>query len=261
MLRGSTPQGDHERDRLSGAAAQIGEDSRKLQSRMMRGDKVDANEMDRVTVNAGEIALKSKVHAIAVQLEALEQAAHAAGDGLFAAIASLFSGDFRGLGFETQVMKDGLESVTRDMDWEAQAAGLGMHVDNSKDLDDYNRERMRVRKAALARAQGQFAKMATNDRIKSFLQHGATLVKWQAFRTTCVKLAVMIGVSIVGGALGGMVMRGVGGALMSSGGVAAMEDLSIGAQVIARGSSLATETAVTSVGQTRRHPAAVPLAG
>src|SRR5439155_12059083 len=106
------------------------------------------------------------------------------------------------------------------------------------------------RKAALARAQGQFAKMAANDQIKNFLQKGATLVKWQSFRTTCVKLAVMIGVSIVGGALGGMVMRGVGGALMSSGGVAAMEDLSMGAQVIARGSSLVTETAVTSVGQT-----------
>src|SRR3954466_4005584 len=92
--------------------------------------------------------------------------------------------------------------------------------------------------------------MATNDRIKNFLQHGATLVKWQSFRTTCVKLAVMIGISIVGGALGGMVARGVGGMLMTSGGVAAMEDLSIGAQVVARGSGLVAETAVTSVGQT-----------
>jgi len=250
MLRDSTPQGDHERSRLSGAANQIDDDSRRLQSRMMRGDKVDPDEIDQVTVNAGEIALKSKVHAIAVQLEALEQAAHDAGDGFFAAIATLFSGDFRGLEFETQVMKDSLEGVTRDMDWQAQAAGLGMRVENAKDLDDYHREMMRVRKEALARAQGQFATMAANDRIKNFLSKGATLVKWQSFRTACVKLAVLIGVSIVGGALGGMVARGAGGMLMSSGGVAAMEDLSMGAQMIARGSGLVTETAVTSVGQT-----------
>ncbi|HEU4731155.1 MAG TPA: hypothetical protein VFT22_24850 [Kofleriaceae bacterium] len=249
MLRDSTTPGDHERDRLSGAAVRIDEDSRKLQRSMMRGDKVDPDEIDRVTVDAGEIALKSKVHAIAVQLEALEKAAHDAGDGFFAAIAALFSSDFRGLRFETQILKDSLESITQDMDWEAQAAGLGMHVDNAKDLDDYHRERMRVRKEALARAQGQFARMAANDRIKNFLQKGATLVKWQSFRTACVKLAVMIGVSIVGGALGGVVARGVGGMLMSSGGVAAMEDLSMGAQMIGRGFGLATDTAVTSVGQ------------
>ena len=250
MLRDSTPPGDHERSRLSGAASQIDEDSRKLQSRMMRGDKVDPDEIDQVTVNAGEIALKSKVHAIAVQLEALEKAAHDAGDGLFAAIAALFSSDFRGLEFETQVMKDSLEGVTRDMDWQAQAAGLGMRVENAKDLDDYHREMMRVRKAALARAQGQFATMAANDRIKDFLSKGATLVKWQSFRTACVKLAALIGVSIVGGAIGGMVARGVGGMMMSGAGAAAMEDLSAGAQMIARGSGLVTETAVTSVGQT-----------
>jgi len=250
MLRDSTPKGDHERDRLTGAASQIDEDSRKLQTSMMRGAKVDPAEIDRVTVNAGEIALKSKVHAIASQLEALENAANDAGDGFFAAIASLFSGDFRGLGFETQVMKDSLESITRDMDWQAQAASLGMHVENAKDLDDYNREMMRVRKAALGRAQGQFSAMAANDRIRNFLQKGATLVKWQSFRTSCVKLAVMIGVSIVGGAVGGMVARGVGGMMMTSGGVAAMEDLSMGAQVIARGSGMVAETAVTSVGQT-----------
>jgi hypothetical protein len=250
MLRDSTPPGDPERNRLCGAAIQIDEDARKLQSSLVHGDKVDPSEIDRVMVNAGEIALKSKVHAVAVQLEALEKAAHDAGDGLFAAIATLFSGDFRGLELETQVLKDSLEGVTRDMDWQAQAAGLGMRVENAKDLDDYHREMMRVRKEALARAQGQFATMAANDRIKNFLSKGATLVKWQSFRTACVKLAVLIGVSIVGGAIGGVVARGVGGMLMTSGGVTAAEDLSMGAQIIARGSGLATETAVTSAGQT-----------
>jgi hypothetical protein len=249
MLRDSTPLGDPERNRLSGAAIQIDEDARKLQSSLIRGAKVDPNEVDRVMVNAGEIALKSKVHAIAVQLEALEKAAHDAGDGLFAAIAALFSGDFRGLELETQVLKDSLEGVTRDMDWQAKAAALGLRVENAKDLDDYNREMMRVRKEALARAQGQFATMAANDRIKNFLSRGATLVKWQSFRTACLKLAVLIGVSLIGGAVGGMVARGVGGMLMTSGGVAAAEDLSMGAQIIARGSGLATETAVTSAGQ------------
>jgi hypothetical protein len=250
LLRDSTPVGDPERNRLSGAASQIDEDARKLQSSLMRGGKVDPDEIDPVMVNASEIALKSKVHAIAVQIEALEKAAHDAGDGFFAAMAALFSSDFRGLELETQVMKDSLESITRDMDWQAKAAGLGLRVENARDLDDYNREMIRVRKEALARAQGQFATMAANDRIKNFLSKGATLVKWQSFRTACVKLAALIGVSIVGGAIGGMVARGVGGMLMSGGGVAAMEGLSMGAQVIARGSGLATETAVTSVGQT-----------
>src|SRR5262249_32057532 len=108
MLRGSAQPGDHERDRLRGAATQLDWESRKLQSSMTRGDNVAPNDIDRVTVNAGEIALKSKVHAITVQLDALEKAAHDAGAGFFAAIAALFSNDFRGLEFETQFMRDGL---------------------------------------------------------------------------------------------------------------------------------------------------------
>jgi hypothetical protein len=250
MLRDSTPRGDDESNRLNSAAVHIDEDSHKLQGRMMRGEKVDPQEIDQVTVNAGEIALKSKVHAIAVQLDALEKAAHDAGDGFFATLASLFSSDFRGLEFETSFLKHNLEGITQDMDWEARAAGLGLRIENQKDADEYKRETMRVRKEGLARGQGQFAAMAANGRIKNFLEKGASLVKWQSFRTACVKLAALIGISIVGGALGGMVARGVGGMMMGSAGVAAMEDLSIGAQMVARGTGLVAETAVTSVGQT-----------
>lgn len=250
MLRDSTSLSDGERVRLSNAAGQVDDDSHKLQSRMMRGDKVDSQEIDRVTVNAGEIAVKSKVHAIAVQLESLEKTAHDAGDGLFASLASMFSSDFRGLEFETSFMRTSLEGITHDMDWQARFAGLGMRVESQKDLDDYNREMMRVRKESLGQAQGRLASMGANNRIKNFLEKGAKLVKWQQFRTACVKLAALIGVSIVGGAIGGMIARGAGGMLMSGAGVAALEDLSLGAQLVARGTGLVAETAVTSVGQT-----------
>lgn len=249
VLRESAPDGDDERKRLNSAATKLDDDSRQLQSRMIRGDKVDPEEIEKFTLNAGEISLKSKVHSITVQLAALEQAAHDADDGFWAAIASLFSGDFRALENSTSELKSSLEMVTQDMDWQAKSASLGFRVENAKDLDDYYKDQTRVRKQALATAQTRLEGLAGNNKIRDFLQKGASLVKWQSFRTACVKLAALIGVSIVGGAIGGMIARGIGGALMSSAGVATMEDLSFGAQMVARGTGLVTETVVTSAGQ------------
>jgi hypothetical protein len=54
----------------------------------------------------------------------------------------------------------------------------------------------------------------------------------------------------VGGGIGGMIARGVGG-MMGTAGVVALEDLSLGAQFVARGTGLVADTAISATGPHR----------
>ncbi|MEO8700016.1 MAG: hypothetical protein ABI867_08225 [Kofleriaceae bacterium] len=64
-----------------------------------------------------------------------------------------------------------------------------------------------------------------------------------------MQIAALIGISLVGGFVGGMIARGAAGLMMGTGGAAAMEGLSLGGTIIARGAGLVAETAIQSAGQ------------
>jgi hypothetical protein len=79
--------------------------------------------------------------------------------------------------------------------------------------------------------------------VADLLRKGAETVQWQAFRTVCVKVAVMVGVSIAAGMVGGVVARAVGSGLLRAGAAPTLAKVAGGA------SGFAVDTAATSAGQ------------
>jgi hypothetical protein len=106
------------------------------------------------------------------------------------------------------------------------------------------------RRKAVQDAKAAFLRVSKDSDISEFLKIGANTVKWQGFRTACVRIAALIGISLVGGFVGGMVARGAASLMMGAGGAAAVEGASVGGTLVVRGLGMATETAVTSAGQT-----------
>jgi hypothetical protein len=241
MMRSGVAEKDYDRRQLSNAALRLREQATAMQTRMMRGGNVPAEEIEDLQVRVEEAALDAKLIAVEFSLRQLSSAAEEAGAGLAAWIASRFSGKFRSLHDATNKIRSQVSDI-RD-EWNKAKHYADMPDDNAEVHTNAN-----LRKAVQA-AKQRFAELAKREDINEFLREGASIVKWQQFRTACVQVAALIGVSLVGGLVGGMVARGAAGLMMGTGGAAAMESLSLGGAIVARGAGLVTETATQSAGQ------------
>lgn len=241
MMRSGVGEGDYDRLQVSNTAVNLRGEATAMQTSLMRGDKVDPDAVEDLQVRAEETSLDAKLVAVEFSLHGLESAADEAGAGLAAWFAALFSSKFRNLKDATQAIRGHISDIRYEWD----------KAKRNSDMPDDSGQlhvRANLRKAVDA-AKKTFAELAKKDDINTFLKEGAKTVKWQEFRTACVKLAALIGISLVGGFVGGMVARGVAGMMMGTGGAAAMEGLSLGGTLVARGAGLVTETAVQSAGQ------------
>src|SRR5690606_38745833 len=102
---------------------------------------------------------------------------------------------------------------------------------------------------AIAASLARFAEISKNDYIAQFLREGANLVKWQAFRTACVKIATLVGISIVASAAGSAVSRMVGGMLMRSGAATTVAELGLHGRLLAGGAGVVIDAAIAGGGQ------------
>jgi hypothetical protein len=245
-MREQTATGDDDRKTLLAEGDELQARSRALQSRLIAGEDVGAVELDDFAIDSGTAALRGRVRGAQAQLDVLKAAAHSAGEGLFAALASAFSGEFGILEQATGSLHLELALVLEALKLEG-ATGV---VPGVEDRPEERRAKEQAnRRAALDRAEAEFRKLAENDRIGRFLRHGAELVAWQEFRTACVKMAAMIGVSFVASAAGAGAAGFVGRMFRASGGAASVAELSTMGRVVAGGANLVVDAGVNTIGQ------------
>jgi hypothetical protein len=241
MMRTGVGASDYDRLQVSNTAVHLRDEATAMQTKLMRGGKVDPDAIEDLQIRAEETSLDAKLVAVEFSLHGLESAADEAGVGLAAWFAALFSSEFRDLKGATQAIRDHISDIRYEWD----------KAKRNSDMPDDDAQlhvRANLRKA-VDKAKTDFDALAHKAHINRFLREGANTVKWQQFRTACVKLAALIGISLVGGFVGGMVARGVAGMMMGTGGAAAMESLSLGGAVVARGAGMVAETAIQSAGQ------------
>ncbi len=249
MMRSSVAVNDWERNKASSNVSHLDDEGLALQSRMMRGDAVSADDVEDYQVRVEEASLDSKMIAIEYALRELAYSADEAGSGLAAWLASLPSSKFRHLGEAIEAISAQVRDV-RD-NWESACKRSDMPTDEQVEaLMDEKKYTLQNRRKAVQDAKAAFMKVSQDSDISEFLRSGANTVKWQNFRSACVKIAALVGVSLVGGFIGGMVARGAASLMMGTGGATAVEGLSLGGTIVARGLGMATETVVTSAGQT-----------
>ena len=213
--------------------------ARDLSSRLMAGGAPSAAELDDLAVAAGEVALKSRLHALAVEIGGLEEAARAARDGFTGEMAASFSSDFGGLETACAMVRFRLEQIGRRMDGPQELVA-------ASDCSPEERAEVvrRSRRMALEKGRARFAELARERDLAGFLQRGARLVEAQAFRVACIKVAALVGVSLVAGAVGGMVARAAATTLTRAGAAPTLVTLARGAAFVA------TDASVSAAGQT-----------
>jgi len=252
QLRAGTDEGDTLRKGYVRQGAELQEQSVALQSRMLAGESVSAEELDQLTLQADMLALRARVRTASVQLDRLEEAAHAAGKGFTQELAASMSSDFRGVEPTCAAMRATMNLALTQMDEEMSPPTVYPGVQVGEDV----RRRQRVYDAgpkdprqSLRVAQEKFQEIAGNEEFVQFLRHGASLVEWQGFRTACIQVAALVGVGIVAGAAGGLVGDAVGGLMARAGAAESITELSLGARLVGGTANIATDAAINTAGQ------------
>ena len=240
--------GDNKRtSRLSSEAVALQDRSRQLQAQMLNGQDVDADELEDVSLKSEEVAMESRLYAT---LEALGQINHQSLDarkGDAAIVASMFSGSFRDLPAVSKRIFDELHP--------AHSALMSMRENVEKELDSgtgspkRRAELREQRRKTLQDVQAKYQKLSKDrDLEHSFFQNAAKLIENQQFRTACVKVAAMIGISIIAGAVAGVAARAVGGMLMEASGASTVAELGSVARAGIAVTRIGVDTTISSAG-------------
>ena len=167
--------------------------------------------------------------------------------GLFADLAAGLSGDFNSLEGGCRSLLYRLAHVVELMDSEGDAVYAYAPRD-PKHPEDFDEMVHRAYRNGLAKARDEFANITKDEALSKFLNHGASLIKWQAFRTACIKMLTLIGVSVVASMAGGAAASAVT-RLVTAGGAEAVADLSLGARFVAGAANVTADAAVNAIGQ------------
>jgi hypothetical protein len=232
-------------NKMSHDAVVLQEDSRKLQTQLLNGQEVDPDTLEDVTVRSEEMALETKLYGTLDAIVDLNNAAIAVGKGDAAIIASLFSGKFRGLPQLTKHIHDELAPIRNN--W--RSSKQGYEEEERLAPSPARRAQNRAeRRKQLQLAQQKFEKLAKDRDLASFFKEASETIKNQQFRTAVVKVAAMIGISIVAGAAAGIAARTVGGMLMQTTGAATVSELGFAARAGIAATRIGVDTTISSAG-------------
>jgi hypothetical protein len=236
---------------LSHRAIAVQDLSRRLQARMLSGLDVNADEFEEVSMQSEEVALESRLFGTLAALTDLNRTSISLSKGDAAIIASMFSGEFRGLPRLTKHLFDEISLIRSN--WYSPLKGFYEEekIYEEEKLDESHERRKKnrqTRRTLLTEAQKRFAKIAEEKSLNEFFAHAAELIENQQFRTACVKVAAMIGISIIGGGIAGLAGRAVGAMLMEATGASTIADLSLVARAGKFATQISVDTTISATG-------------
>ncbi|HTR54442.1 MAG TPA: hypothetical protein VMJ10_27305 [Kofleriaceae bacterium] len=229
---------------------QLAADCIALQTKLVNGEAVDPSKLESTMLKSQEIALHAKIGAIRAQSAQLVAMAEKVGESKLSMIIAPFHGSFFTLSGAAEALEGELAMV--EAAWQAEYKQVDL---SAKPGPDRDAAMVDARRASLAAAQARFARIAAGydgKGVVKFFTNAATVLRDQqeytAIAAMCIELLVMIGVSFVASAAGGLVARAVGGMLARGAGVE-LAELSLGAQLVGPGMGAATEAGVNTIGQ------------
>ena len=207
-----------------------------LERKLLNGGEVSAEEMERVQLQAQELALQTRLHTTQVQLDRLVGVWMSAGQGLIPTIVG--TRKFNDIGPASVYIHAALGDIYNDLNAEAK------HVKPVNDQSGGTIEsaQLDARRAALSRAQQRYAQLQKDRDLAHFFNDAYDAVKSQQLRTAITHAALAIGIGIASAGVAGWVADG----LVAAQGVGAVAELSMGARI----AITATEVMGNAVGQT-----------
>jgi hypothetical protein len=236
---------------ISHDAAGLQDRSRRLQTQLINGSEVDAAELDEVTLASEELALRSRLLGTLHSVSELQLSAIDASDGLSAHVAQLFSGKFRNLASVCAHLTGAIAPIQAT--WMETTRQLGQaaqrQVSTPEQSEAQKQKSRAARRAALARAQTAFRKLAQDEDLQHFFRDGAKLIQNQQFRTACVQVAALIGIGLLAAATGGAAAELAGGLLMGGEGAVTVVELSAMARLAGTAVNVTVDASINAAGQ------------
>jgi len=212
------------------------DEARLLESRLLNGGEASPEELERVQIQAQELAIQARLHTMQVQLDQLVGVWMSAGQGLIPTIVA--TRKFNDIGPVAFHIHRAIGEIYNDLNAEAKQ----VKPVNDQTGGTIESAQLDARRAALSRAQQRFVQLQQDRDLAHFFNDAYDAVKSQQLRTAIVHAAAAIGISIAAGAVAGWAARG----LMAAEGVGVATELSMGA----RTAVAATEVMGNAVGQT-----------
>lgn len=231
---------------ISQEAAALETKSRQMQAQMLNGEDVDADALEDISLKSEENAMESRLYATLHTIGELNHQSIDAGKGDAAIVASMFSGAFRDLPSVTKRIADELSPVHSTL--MSMRQNVEQELDSGRGSPKRRAELREQRRQILANVKERYAKLSKDRDLEHFFQNAAKLIENQQFRTACVKVAVMIGISIVAGAAAGVAARAVGGLLMEASGASTVAELGSVARAGIAITRIGVDTTISAAG-------------
>lgn len=212
------------------------EEARILEGKLLGGGEVSAEELERVQIQAQELAIQARLHTTQIQLDQLVDAWRSAGQGLIPTIVA--SGKFNDIGPVSFHIHAEIGAIYNELNAEAKQ----VKPVNDQTGGTLESAQLDARRAALSRAQQRFAQLQQDRDLAHFFNAAYDAVKSQQLRTAITHAALAIGIGLASAGVAGWVANG----LVAAEGVGVATELSLGARVAVA----ATEVMGNAAGQT-----------
>lgn len=212
------------------------DDARVLEGKLLNGSEVSAEDLERVELQAQELALQARLHTTQVQLDRLVGVWMSAGQGLISTIVA--TRKFNDIGPASVYIHAALGEIYNDLNAEEKQ----VKPVNGQTGGTIESARLDARRAALSRAQERFGHLQHDRDLAHFFNEAYDAVKSQQLRTAITHAALAIGIGIASAGVAGWVADG----LIAAEGVGTVAELSMGARV----AITATEVMGNAAGQT-----------
>lgn len=218
-----------------------------LRARQAEGKTVDDDDIALLAAQTKELAFEAQAKALYLQLQQLLVEASDAQSGCAEALASAFSSDFRGLGDKLAVLLEDLDTNVIKALPRAKSERL-----RSRSASRTKSDQAWATNEAVRYVEGRLRIFVQQHALPTTIRNAAAAIDAQHSRTrwcrAVLQIALLIGVSVVGGMVGNVVTVAMRSALLADAAIAsagAVRAISVASSV----AGVATDAAINALGQ------------
>ncbi|MGN6104340.1 MAG: hypothetical protein ACTHU0_04490 [Kofleriaceae bacterium] len=232
------------------AQHQLARSALELRAKASAGGAIAPSEVEAIAVSAAEEGFRSRLATLDLQLQRLKEAVWATNDSTIEGLANLLHGELSELPRTLIRIQNAASQIGQAMSDRTMAVITAEN--RATDPDVHASHILFARKQSVAQARRELAELAEREQLQALFQRAHDAIRDAQIRAMILEIALLIGVSVIGGAAGSVVGGAVRGALLAE--AAADTATFVRGAATARSAgaiaNVATDAAVTAVGQT-----------
>lgn len=231
------------------AQHQLARSALELRAKASAGGAIAPSELEAIAVSAAEEGFRSRLATLDLQLQRLKEAVWATNDSTIEGLANLLHGELSELPRTLSRIQNAASQIGQAMSDRTMAVVTAEN--RATDPDVHASHILFARKQSVAQARRELAELAEREQLQALFQRAHDAIRDAQIRAMILEIALLIGVSVIGGAAGSVVGGAVRGALLAEAAAdtAAFVRGAATARTAGAIANVATDAAVTAFGQ------------